>query len=173
MKTTSKSSSGKVSYEKSSDSSRQFYLHKSCTSFNVAILALVLFDVDDTQYVSIPHDDQSINFIICSELMDPPTFTKFKTFLARWRVDQSMNFIRWALGSTTVRITDEYIYGCIRKMVVAVRANDIYTNLILTSEVSFRVMTGVNGHGNHWKTTRESKTIHSRKKDIGRISRCS
>ncbi|PIA59421.1 hypothetical protein AQUCO_00400359v1 [Aquilegia coerulea] len=75
-----------------------------------------------------------------------------------------MNFIRWALGSTTVRITDEYIYGCIRKMVVAVRANDIYTNLILTSEVSFRVMTGVNGHANHWKTTRESKTIHSRKK---------
>ncbi|PWA75266.1 Plastid lipid-associated protein/fibrillin conserved domain-containing protein [Artemisia annua] len=29
----------------------------------------------------------------------------------RWRVDPSMDFIRWSLGSTAVRITEEYIYG--------------------------------------------------------------
>nr|GEV17910.1 reverse transcriptase [Tanacetum cinerariifolium] len=29
----------------------------------------------------------------------------------RWRVDPSMDFIRWSLGSTVVRITEEYIYG--------------------------------------------------------------
>lgn len=29
----------------------------------------------------------------------------------RWRVDPSMDIIRWGLGSTAVRITEEYIYG--------------------------------------------------------------
>ncbi|GAA0162705.1 non-receptor serine/threonine protein kinase [Lithospermum erythrorhizon] len=29
----------------------------------------------------------------------------------RWRIDPSMDIIRWSLGSTTVRITEEYIYG--------------------------------------------------------------
>lgn len=29
----------------------------------------------------------------------------------RWRVDPSMDFIRWSLGSTAVRIIEEYIYG--------------------------------------------------------------
>ncbi|GAB2265086.1 Probable plastid-lipid-associated protein 14, chloroplastic [Dionaea muscipula] len=29
----------------------------------------------------------------------------------RWRVEPSMNIIRWGLGSTAVRITEEYIYG--------------------------------------------------------------
>lgn len=29
----------------------------------------------------------------------------------RWRVDPSMDLIRWGLGSTAVRITEEYIYG--------------------------------------------------------------
>lgn len=29
----------------------------------------------------------------------------------KWRVDPSMNIIRWSLGSTAVRITEEYIYG--------------------------------------------------------------
>ncbi|GFY84086.1 OBP3-responsive protein 1 [Actinidia rufa] len=29
----------------------------------------------------------------------------------RWRVDPSMDIIRWGLGSTTVPITEEYIYG--------------------------------------------------------------
>lgn len=29
----------------------------------------------------------------------------------RWRVNPSMDMIRWSLGSTTVRITEEYIYG--------------------------------------------------------------
>ncbi|KAK0597130.1 hypothetical protein LWI29_022068 [Acer saccharum] len=29
----------------------------------------------------------------------------------RWRVVQSMDIIRWGLGSTAVRITEEYIYG--------------------------------------------------------------
>ncbi|KAK2998592.1 hypothetical protein RJ639_022945, partial [Escallonia herrerae] len=29
----------------------------------------------------------------------------------RWRIDPSMDIIRWNLGSTAVRITEEYIYG--------------------------------------------------------------
>ncbi|XP_051137955.1 probable plastid-lipid-associated protein 14, chloroplastic [Andrographis paniculata] len=29
----------------------------------------------------------------------------------RWRVDPKMDMIRWSLGSTAVRITEEYIYG--------------------------------------------------------------
>ncbi|KAK2973585.1 hypothetical protein RJ640_023235 [Escallonia rubra] len=29
----------------------------------------------------------------------------------RWRIDPSMDIIRWNLGSTTVRIAEEYIYG--------------------------------------------------------------
>ncbi|KAI3458017.1 hypothetical protein Pfo_014680 [Paulownia fortunei] len=29
----------------------------------------------------------------------------------RWRVDPTMDMIRWSLGSTAVRITEEYIYG--------------------------------------------------------------
>uniref|UniRef100_A0A7C9B247 Cyclin-dependent kinase n=1 Tax=Opuntia streptacantha TaxID=393608 RepID=A0A7C9B247_OPUST len=29
----------------------------------------------------------------------------------RWKVDPSMDIIRWGLGSTAVRITEEYIYG--------------------------------------------------------------
>lgn len=29
----------------------------------------------------------------------------------RWRIDPSMDVIRWGLGSTAVRITEEYIYG--------------------------------------------------------------
>lgn len=29
----------------------------------------------------------------------------------RWRIEPSMNIIRWGLGSTAVRITEEYIYG--------------------------------------------------------------
>ncbi|KAL8143659.1 hypothetical protein V2J09_016691 [Rumex salicifolius] len=29
----------------------------------------------------------------------------------RWRTEPSMNIIRWGLGSTVVRITEEYIYG--------------------------------------------------------------
>ncbi|GAB2223554.1 hypothetical protein Droror1_Dr00017695 [Drosera rotundifolia] len=29
----------------------------------------------------------------------------------RWRVEPSMNIIRWGLGSTAVKITEEYIYG--------------------------------------------------------------
>lgn len=29
----------------------------------------------------------------------------------RWRVNPSMDIIRWSLGSTAVRITEEYIYG--------------------------------------------------------------
>ncbi|XP_074319814.1 putative plastid-lipid-associated protein 14, chloroplastic isoform X2 [Silene latifolia] len=29
----------------------------------------------------------------------------------KWRVEPSMNMIRWGLGSTAVRITEEYIYG--------------------------------------------------------------
>jgi hypothetical protein len=29
----------------------------------------------------------------------------------RWRVDPSMDIIRWSLGSTAVRICEEYIYG--------------------------------------------------------------
>eukprot|EP00268_Persea_americana_P026448 TRINITY_DN2588_c0_g1_i2.p1 TRINITY_DN2588_c0_g1~~TRINITY_DN2588_c0_g1_i2.p1 ORF type:complete len:423 (-),score=74.59 TRINITY_DN2588_c0_g1_i2:270-1352(-) len=29
----------------------------------------------------------------------------------RWRVDPSMDIIKWGLGSTAVRITEEYIYG--------------------------------------------------------------
>lgn len=29
----------------------------------------------------------------------------------RWRIDPSMDIIRWGLGSTAVRITEEYIYG--------------------------------------------------------------
>ncbi|KAL8231969.1 hypothetical protein R6Q57_001747 [Mikania cordata] len=29
----------------------------------------------------------------------------------RWRVNSSMDIIRWSLGSTAVRITEEYIYG--------------------------------------------------------------
>lgn len=29
----------------------------------------------------------------------------------KWRVQPSMNIIRWGLGSTAVRITEEYIYG--------------------------------------------------------------
>ncbi|GAB4826232.1 Probable plastid-lipid-associated protein 14, chloroplastic [Ancistrocladus abbreviatus] len=29
----------------------------------------------------------------------------------RWRVESSMDIIRWGLGSTAVRITEEYIYG--------------------------------------------------------------
>lgn len=29
----------------------------------------------------------------------------------RWRIDPSMDIVRWGLGSTAVRITEEYIYG--------------------------------------------------------------
>ncbi|KAF5185570.1 Obp3-responsive protein [Thalictrum thalictroides] len=118
----------------------------------------------------------------------------------RWRVEPSMDLIRWGLGSTAVRIAEEYIYGIHQRSRLShfiglmetlnpyprpknwlrllpgkwrllyctgrhigltfrqpstrvliddvhlnvVRANDINTNLIFTSDVSFRVMVGAN-----------------------------
>ncbi|KAJ0525317.1 putative non-specific serine/threonine protein kinase [Helianthus annuus] len=47
-----------------------------------------------------------LNRIRCLEALRHP-------FLCgpRWRVNPSMDIIRWSLGSTAVRITEEYIYG--------------------------------------------------------------
>ncbi|KAL3838079.1 hypothetical protein ACJIZ3_022670 [Penstemon smallii] len=37
----------------------------------------------------------------------------------RWRVDPTMDMIRWSLGSTAVRITEEYIYGMQQRRKIA------------------------------------------------------
>ncbi|GMH18354.1 hypothetical protein Nepgr_020195 [Nepenthes gracilis] len=49
---------------------------------------------------------KSSNRVSCLEALRHP-------FLCgpRWRVEPSMNIIRWGIGSTAVRITEEYIYG--------------------------------------------------------------
>jgi hypothetical protein len=51
-------------------------------------------------------DDPSVLVCSCLDALRHP-------FLCgpRWRVVPSMDIIRWGLGSTVVRITEEYIYG--------------------------------------------------------------
>ncbi len=52
------------------------------------------------------HNDPSELLCSCLDALRHP-------FLCgpRWRVVPSMDIIRWGLGSTAVRITEEYIYG--------------------------------------------------------------
>lgn len=66
-------------------------------------------------------DDPSVLVCSCLDALRHP-------FLCgpRWRVVPSMDIIRWGLGSTAVRITEEYIYG--------------QTQVMATSESNFLIL---------------------------------
>lgn len=82
------------------------WARQTCVVIVRALLRMIM------KYVHLKHTLLScqfvyfINFCSCLNALRHP-------FLCgpRWRVDPPMGMIRWSLGSTAVRITEEYIYG--------------------------------------------------------------